>query len=100
METHSLKLLFHPFAVSGKGELKMLLLNLNVVEMFIIKVKHTSGEGNGNPLQYSCLENSMDKGGWQATVHGVTKSQTQPSDYHRAYQRGTVFELHKSCRVI
>ena len=65
METHSLKLLFHPFAVSGKGELKMLLLNLNVVEMFIIKVKHTSGEGNGNPLQYSCLENSLDKGGWQ-----------------------------------
>ena len=35
------------------------------------------GEGNGNPLQYSCLENSMDKGTWQATVHGVTKSQTR-----------------------
>ena len=34
------------------------------------------GEGNGNPLQYSCLENSMDQGDWQATVHGVTKSQT------------------------
>ena len=32
------------------------------------------GEGNGNPLQYSCLENSMDKGDWQATVHGTTKS--------------------------
>ena len=32
------------------------------------------GEGNGNPLQYSCLENSMDRGAWQATVHGVTKS--------------------------
>ena len=32
------------------------------------------GEGNGNPLQYSCLENSMDKGAWWATVHGVTKS--------------------------
>ena len=31
-------------------------------------------EGNGNPLQYSCLENSMDRGAWQATVHGVTKS--------------------------
>ena len=30
------------------------------------------GEGNGNPLQYSCLENSRDRGGWQATVHGVT----------------------------
>ena len=34
------------------------------------------GEGNGNPLQYSCLENSMDRGAWQATVHGVTKGQT------------------------
>ena len=35
------------------------------------------GGGNGNPLQYSCLENFMDKGAWQATVHGVAKSQTQ-----------------------
>ena len=34
------------------------------------------GEGNGNPLQYSCLENPMDRGAWQATVHRVTKSQT------------------------
>ena len=35
------------------------------------------GEGNGNPLQNSCLENSMDRGAWWATVHGVAKSQTQ-----------------------
>ena len=34
------------------------------------------GEGNGNPLQYSCLENHMDRGAWWATVHGVAKSQT------------------------
>ena len=34
------------------------------------------GEGNGNPLQYSCLENLMDRGAWQATVHRVEKSQT------------------------
>ena len=33
-------------------------------------------EGNGYPLQYSCLENSMDRGAWQATVHGVAKRQT------------------------
>ena len=32
------------------------------------------GEGNGNPLQYSCLENPIDRGAWQATVHGVTKA--------------------------
>ena len=34
------------------------------------------GEGNGNPLQYSCLENPMDNGAWQATLHGVTKTWT------------------------
>ena len=34
------------------------------------------GGGNGNPFQYSCLENSMDRGAWWATVHGVAKSQT------------------------
>ena len=34
------------------------------------------GEGNGNPFLYSCLENPMDRGAWQVTVHGVTKSQT------------------------
>ena len=39
------------------------------------------GEGNGNPLQYSCLENSMDGGGWWATVHRVAKSRTQLSDF-------------------
>ena len=38
------------------------------------------GEGNGNPLQYSCLENPMDGGAWWATVHGVAKSQTRLSD--------------------
>ena len=34
------------------------------------------GEGRGNPLQYSCLENSMDRGAWWATVHSVVKTQT------------------------
>ena len=38
------------------------------------------GVRNGNPLQYSCLENPMDRGAWWATVHGVAKSQTQLSD--------------------
>ena len=37
--------------------------------------------GNGNPLQYFCLENSMDRGTWQATVHSVAKSQTQLSSH-------------------
>ena len=39
------------------------------------------GEGNGNPLQYSCLENPMDGGAWWAIVHGVTKSQTGLSNF-------------------
>ena len=38
------------------------------------------GEGNGNPLQYSCLENPMDGEAWWATVHGVAKSRTRLSD--------------------
>ena len=38
------------------------------------------GGGNGNSLQYSCLENPMDRGAWKATVHEITKSQTQLSD--------------------
>ena len=38
------------------------------------------GEGNAHPLQYSCLENPMDRGAWWATVHGVVKSWTQLSD--------------------
>ena len=39
------------------------------------------GEGNGTPLQYSCLENPMDTGAWWAVVHGVAKSQTRLSDF-------------------
>ena len=39
------------------------------------------GEGNGNPLQYSCLENPMDGGAWWAAVHGVAKSRTWLSDF-------------------
>ena len=39
------------------------------------------GEGNGNPLQYSCLENPLDRGAWWATVHWVTKSRTRLSDF-------------------
>ena len=43
------------------------------------------GGGNGNPLQYSCLENSMDRGAWQATVHGVAKNQTRVTDQQFHY---------------
>ena len=49
--------------------------------MFNIQVDFSHGEGNGTPLQYSCLENPMDGGAWWAAVHGVTKSQTLLSDF-------------------
>ena len=47
----------------------------------ILVVSKENGEGNGNPLQYSCLENPMDGGAWWAAVHGVAKSQTWLSDF-------------------
>ena len=57
--------------------------------------ERSPGEGNGNPLQYSCLENSMDKGVWWVTVQGVTKSQTQLSDFHFIFSQSNVsVELH------
>ena len=42
--------------------------------------RRSPGEGNGNSFLYSCLENTMDRGPWLATVHGVTKSQIQLND--------------------
>ena len=53
------------------------------------------GEGNGNPLQYSCLENLMDRGAWRATVHGVTKSRTWLSDF--TFHFPLSFLPHKRC---
>ena len=43
------------------------------------------GEGNGTPLQYSCLENPMDGGAWRAVVHGVAKCRTRLSDFTSLY---------------
>ena len=45
----------------------------------ISRSQRSPGEGNGNPLQYSCLENPMNRGAWWATVHGVPKSWTRLS---------------------
>ena len=49
---------------------------------FIMAYCLSLGEGNGNPLQYSCLENSMDRGAWWAAVHGIAKSWKRLSDFH------------------
>ena len=43
----------------------------------IPELGRSPGEGNGNPIQYSCLENPMDRGSWWASVHGVAKSRTE-----------------------
>ena len=45
------------------------------------------GEGNGNPLLYSCLENSKDRGTWRATVHGVAENQTRQSEQHLHFHK-------------
>ena len=50
-------------------------------------------EGDGTPLQYSCLENPMDQGAWQATVHGVAKSQTRLSDSTHTHTHSTWKEV-------
>ena len=56
-------------------------LPANVGDVGLIPgLERSPGEGSGNPLQYSCLGNPMDRGAWQSTVHGVSKSRTQPSD--------------------
>ena len=50
------------------------------------------GGGNGNPLQYSCLENSMYRGAWWATVHGVSKSQTWLSEWAHTHMAMSFFQ--------
>ena len=51
------------------------------------------GEGNGNPLQYSCLENPMDRGAWWATVHGVTNSQTRLTSHNTKLAVNTSYRM-------
>ena len=56
----------------------------------IPELGRSPGEGNGNPLQYSCLENPMDRGAWRATVHGVAKNQARLRDFKHFYPVVTV----------
>ena len=56
----------------GGSVAKNLLINSRDTSL-IPGLGRSPGEGNGNPVQYSCLENLMDRGAWKATVHGVTK---------------------------
>ena len=56
-------------------------------------LRRSPKEGNSNPLQHSCLENFMERGTQEATVHGVAKSQTQLSDFHFHYILGLKYHL-------
>ena len=58
---------------------KCLLLNFSLKNLKLSSLRN--GEGNGNPLQYSCLENPMDGGAWKATVHGVAEGRTRLNDF-------------------
>ena len=59
---------------------------------------HSVGEGNGTPLQYSCLEDPMDGGAWWAAVHGVTRSWTRLSDF--IHSRFVIGFLPRSRRLL
>ena len=58
-----------------------ILLNLHVWKKMTLDSRGLEGEGNGTPLQYSCLEYPMDRGAWWAAVYGVAKSRTRLSDF-------------------
>ena len=57
-----------------------------IVILIFISLIISDGEGNGNPLQYSCLENPMDGGAWWAAIHGVEKSWTRLSNWSELTQ--------------
>ena len=63
------------------GKREFLSLQQKVLTWYKQNVMLICGEGNGTPLQYSCLENPMDRGAWWAEVHGVVKSRTRLSDF-------------------
>ena len=67
------------WASLGSGGIKNLFANAGDLGS-IPGLGRSPGEGKGYPLQYSCLENSVDRGAWQAVVHGVAKSRTQLSE--------------------
>ena len=75
---------YHFLSIGSQRKLQHeLTIIVNLFCSFLIFLRHrplTNREGNGNPLQYSCLENPMDGGAWWAAGHGVAKSRTQLSD--------------------
>ena len=76
-----------PFLVMSLTTLSMIINHWLSILFISVRIRYLNyigvffGEGNGNPLQYSCLENLMDGGAWEAAVHEVTKSWTRLSDF-------------------
>ena len=74
--------IYPSFYLDFPGGLAVKNLPANAGDVGLIsELGRSPGEGSGNPLQYYCLENPMDGGAWEATVHGVAKSQTRLSDF-------------------
>ena len=64
---------------------------------FILWVRKIPGKGNGNPLEYSCLENSMDRAAWWATVHGVAESDmTERKHKNKLWEAGVLITNYSS----
>ena len=73
-----------PRLMVGVYEIKIILITIHHCLLFLeqlVPSRFHAGEGNGIPLQYSCLENPMDGGAWKAAVHGVAEGQTRLSDF-------------------
>jgi len=75
--------LSHPYMTTGKtiASTRQTFVGRVMALLFNMLSRLVSGEGNGTPLQYSCLENPMDRGAWWAAVHGVEKSRTGLSSF-------------------
>ena len=83
-QTHNRLLLYRPWGFPGSSAGKESACNARDLGS-IPGLGRSPGEGQDNPLRYSCLENPMDRGAWQATVHGVAKSQIQLNTYTRIH---------------
>ena len=80
-ETHFLPIKKQQAEIAGGSDGRESACNAGDLGL-ILGLGRFAGEGNSYPLQYSCLENSMDRGTWQATVHRVPKSWTWLNDFH------------------